>query len=448
MVIHSLNFRLLAAFALVIIVIISAAFFFVHRNTRIEITRLGERIEQMQARRVEVELSNYHLRNGSWEGIQPVVTQWSTLYERRIILTDTSGIVIADSEEELLGKQYTADIPGSPMHPPWELRTIGILYIDPVGSSEINRAALQIAFSTTRRFFLWGGLVAIAIALLLTFIMSRRILAPVKALTNAARKLGKGDFSQRVQSKDKGELGELARSFNSMADDLEHAERLRRNMVADVAHELRTPLSNLKGYLEAIRDGVVKPDVDTIRSLDEEATSLSRLVEDLQELSLADAGELKLVRQPADISSLIREAIAALQTKAATKGLEISFDLPEKLTPLNIDSYRFKQILHNLLDNAVSHAGNKGRVTVKAWQQENQINISVADTGEGIPVEELPRIFERFYRVDKSRTRATGGSGLGLTITKRLVEAHGGEIKVESEPGKGSTFTFSIPVPA
>ena len=444
--IHSLNFRLLAAFAIVIIVIIGAAFFFAHRNTHIEIGRFGERIEQMQARRVEIELSTHHFRQGSWEGIQPVVTQWGKLYGRRIILTDNSGIVVADSEEEFLGKPYTADMPGSPMRPPWESRNIGMLYIDPVGSSEINRAALQIAFNTTGRFFLWGGLVAIAIALLITFIMSRRILAPVRALTNAARELGKGDFSQRVKSSDKGEMGQLARSFNSMADDLEHAERLRRNMVADVAHELRTPLSNLKGYLEAIRDGVAKPDADTIRSLDEEAASLSRLVDDLQELSLADAGELKLVLQPEDVSSLIREATAALQTKAATKGLKISVDLPDKLPPVNIDAHRIKQVLHNLLDNAVSHTGKKGRAIVKAWQQENRVNISIADTGEGIPVEELPQIFERFYRVDKSRARATGGSGLGLTIAKRLVEAHGGEIKVESEPGQGSTFTFSLPI--
>jgi HAMP domain-containing protein len=242
-VIHSLNFRLLAAFAFVIIVVIGAAFFLTHRNTRIEIGRVGERIEQMQARRVEVELSTHYFRQGGWEGIQPAVIQWSKLYGRRIILTDSSGIVVADSEEEFLGEQYTADTPGSPMHPPWESSDIGMLYIDPVGSSEINRAALQIAFSTTGRFFLWGGLVAIVIALLLTFVLSRRILSPVRALTNAARKLGKGDFSQRVKSSDKGELGELARSFNSMANDLEHAERLRRNMVADVAHELRTPLS-------------------------------------------------------------------------------------------------------------------------------------------------------------------------------------------------------------
>jgi len=241
-------------------------------------------------------------------------------------------------------------------------------------------------------------------------------------------------------------VGELAQSFNSMADDLERAERLRRNMVADVAHELRTPLSNLSGYLEAIRDGVVKPDTDTIRSLDEEASSLSRLVDDLQELSLADAGELKLTCHKEGASKLIKQVVAALQPKAAAKGLTVSVNLPDDLPPVNIDSHRIRQVLHNLLENAVAHTTQGDTITVTSWQQDNQLKVSVADTGAGIPAKDLPNIFERFYRVDKSRTRATGGTGLGLTIAKRLVEAHDGKIEVQSEPGKGSTFTFALPI--
>ena len=444
--IHNLHFRLLAAFALVIIVIIGSVFFFIYQTTRGEIGRFGERMETMRARRVEVELTSYYHHRGGWEEVQPFVAQWGNLYERRIILTDNEGVVVADSEGELLGEPYTADAPGLPMSPPWERGIIGVLYITPTVSSEVDIASLHIVYGTIGRFFLWGGLLAVAIALLLTFILSRRILAPVKALTHAASQLGKGDFSQRVHSGDKGEVGELAQSFNSMADNLERAEQLRRNMVADVAHELRTPLSNLSGYLEAIRDGVIKPDADTIRSLDEEASSLSRLVDDLQELSLADADELKLFCQKEDISKLIKQAVATCQSQTADKGLMISISLPDKLPPASIDSHRIKQVLHNLLENAVAHTSRGDSITVKAWQQDNQLKISVVDTGEGIPAEDLPNIFERFYRVDKSRTRATGGSGLGLTIAKRLVEAHGGKIEVESEPGKGSTFTLTLPV--
>jgi signal transduction histidine kinase len=445
-VIHNLHFRLLAAFALVIIVIIGSVFLFIYQTTRGEISRFGERMDMMRARRVEVELSAHHLRQGSWEGIQPFVVQWGNLYGQRIILTDTEGVVVADSEEELINQPYVSDIPGQPMSPPWESGIIGVLYITPTASSEVDIASVQLVYRSIGRFFLWGGLLAIAIALLLTFILSRRILAPVKALTHAASQLGKGDFSQRVHSSDKGEVGRLAQSFNSMADNLERAERLRRNMVADVAHELRTPLSNLSGYLEAIRDGVIKPDADAIRSLDEEASSLSRLVDDLQELSLADADELRLFCQKEDISKLIKQAVTAWQSQTSAKGLKISASLPDEPILASIDSHRIKQVLHNLLENAVAHTSRRDSITVKAWEQDNQVKISVADTGEGIPAEDLPNIFERLYRVDKSRTRATGGSGLGLTIAKRLIEAHGGKIEVESEPGKGSTFTLTLPV--
>jgi signal transduction histidine kinase len=445
-VIHSLHFRLLAAFTLVIIVIIGSVFFFTYQTTRGEISRFGERMELMRARRVEVQLSSHYYYQRGWEGVQPFVAQWGNLYGCRIILTDTEGVVVGDSEGELLGKPYAAEAPGLPMSPPWEVGTIGVLYINPEVTPEVDIASLHIVYRSIGRFFLWGGLLAIAIALLFTFVLSRRILAPVKALTHAASQLGKGDFSQRVHSGDKGEVGELARSFNSMADNLERAEQLRRHMVADVAHELRTPLSNLSGYLEAIRDGMIKPDADTIRSLDEEASSLSRLVDDLQELSLADAGELKLFCQKEDISKLIKQAIAAWQPQTEAKGLMISARLPDKLPQASVDSHRIKQVLHNLLENAVAHTSQGDSITVTAWQQDNQLKISVVDTGEGIPAEDLPNIFERFYRVDRSRTRATGGSGLGLTIAKRLVEAHGGIIEVESEPGKGSTFTLTLPV--
>ena len=262
----------------------------------------------------------------------------------------------------------------------------------------------------------------------------------------AATNYGLGDFSQRVQVKDRSELGELADTFNSMANDLERAEQLRQNMVADIAHELRTPLSNIRGYLEAIRDGVIEQDVDTIRSLDEEATLLSRLVDDLQELSLAEAGELKLICQAENIGELIKQTVDGVQAQATAKGLSVSVELPDKLPPVNIDSHRISQVLRNLLENAVTHTAKGDVITVSARQQENYVEVAVNDTGEGIPAEDLPNIFERFYRVDKSRARATGGTGLGLTIAKRLVEAHGGKIEAHSELGKGSRFAFTLPI--
>lgn len=467
---HSLTFRLMASFALVIIVVLGTVFFFTYQTTRGEISRIGERLQTAQDRRVETELARYYQFAKTWDGVQPQLVQWSNLYNLRIILTDNAGIVLADSDGKLTGTQYTSKEPGQPVitytprsggflrvgqataapdqtaAPVMGANAAGILYLIHGDTANINRASLQITYNTIGRFFLWGSLLAVAIALLLTFILSRRILAPVKALASATREFGKGDFSHRVDFKDRGEMGELSRSFNAMADDLERNERLRRNMVADVAHELRTPLSNLRGYLEAISDGLVKPDEAGIHSLSEEVSSLSRLIDDLQELSLADAGELRLIFQPEDISRLIRETVTALQAKAAAKDLTMSASLPATLPEVNIDAHRIKQVLYNLLDNAVAHTGPEGRITVTAWEEEDRVNVSVADTGEGIPAEDLPLIFERFYRVDKSRTRSTGGTGLGLTIVKRLVEAHGGRIDVRSKPGQGATFTLSVPV--
>jgi signal transduction histidine kinase len=467
---HNLNFRLLAAFTLVIIVIISSVFFLVYRTTRNEITQYNELVEDAQNGKVKNELYLYYGNYGTWQGIQPYVIQWGNLYGRRIVLTDKQGVIVADSDATALDSQFTDDllentpdniIIPNPLHPVdmfansddgqfpqtiLKADAAGYLYIVHSGLHGASITALQITYQSIGRFFIRAGLVAIGIAIILTFFLSRRILSPVKALTRAARQFGKGDFTHRVSYEGQGEIAELARSFNSMAENLEKNEQLRRNMVADVAHELRTPISNLRGYLEAISDGLVQPDEKTIRSLSEEASSLARLVADLQELTLADSGNLKITRQPEDISRLVQGSVTAIKGKAAEKGITVTTQLPELLPLVDIDAQRIKQVLNNLIDNAVAHTGAGGSVKITSRQQGDSIFISVADTGEGIAPEHLPFIFERFYRVDKSRTRATGGTGLGLTIAKRLVEAHGGTITVTSQSGKGSVFIFSLPV--
>ncbi len=465
---HNLNFRLLAAFTLVIVVIFGSVFFFVYRTTRNEISQYDERVEDAQDTRVQGQLFQYYSLTRSWNGVQPYIVQWGNLYGRRILLTDNSGKVIADSDAKLLGTNFSSSSiknstkevnipdpsqplgisnpPGQPQPTVLTGNAIGFLYTVHGGLPGTSLTALQITYRSIGRFFINASLVAIGLAIILAFLLSRPILAPVKALTSAARQFGKGDFSHRVKYDGKGEIGELARSFNSMAENLEKNEQLRRNMVADVAHELRTPISNLKGYLEAISDGVVTPDETTIRSLNEEATSLTHLVTDLQELSLSDAGKLKMTIQPEDISHLVKDVVTAIQPKASDKGLAVSSSLPENLPLVDIDAQRIRQVLNNLLNNAIAHTGKGGMIDITSKENSDKLYISVADTGEGIPPEDLPMIFERFYRVDKSRTRATGGSGLGLTIAKRIVEAHGGTIEATSQLGKGSTFTFSIPV--
>jgi signal transduction histidine kinase len=425
---------------------VGGIFFFLHQMTQNQIEQYTERNEQMRIDRVVIELSRYYSEQNSWENIQPVVEHWGGLYEQRIILTNTDGVVLADSDGELQGSTYVSETPGRPLMIPWQQDKIGFVYITPLASTTSAFTSLQILVRSIGQYLLWGSLVAVVTAILLTFFLSRRILAPVKALTRAALQLGQGDFSQRVATRDKGEIGDLARTFNHMARDLERAESLQRNMVADIAHELRTPLSNIRGYLEAVHDGVVDANQEVVESLNEEAALLSRLVEDLQELSLAESGQLRLIREPNDIEILINQAVSAVGTKTAAKDISLTAEVPGQLPPVDIDSNRIGQVLRNLLENAVTHTPRGGEIKVTAVVRDGLVEVGVQDNGEGIPATDLPHLFERFYRVDKSRTRATGGSGLGLTISKSLVESHGGSIQAFSEPGQGSRFVFTIPV--
>ena len=448
-VIHSLRFRLLLAFTLAILIAIGATFFFVGLATRSTIQRFNEQGSMIFENRVESILSRYYQDQGDWVGVQPFVEQLEVQRGQHIVLTDAEGNVVADSQLDRPGEQYgprrrMPPFMGKSLRFPEEGETMGTVYIYPAPETEPTTPTRLIKPISV--FLLWGALIAVTIGLVMTFFLSRRILAPVRVLSTAAHRLGQGDFSQRVEVDDKGEIGELAGTFNSMAADMERAEQLRRNMVADVAHELRTPLSNLMGYLEAVRDGLVAPTNSTIHSLNEEASLLFRLVDDLQELSQAEAGELNIVMESKDISELITQSTDAVRGRAKAKGLSLSVELPKKLPTVRIDSHRIAQVLRNLLENALVHTAAGDAITVTANEKDGWIEISVIDTGEGIKDEELQNIFERFYRVDRSRSRATGGGGLGLTIARRLVEAHGGRITAQSEPGKGSRFTFTVPI--
>ncbi len=447
------------AFVLVIVVTIGASSFFFARSMWGQIQAYEDNENSVRNARIQFVVSRFFFGKGSWDGIQSIVEQLGTMEDKRVLVTDSNNLVIADSRKEILGKAFETDDPGVPLYLPRIISRpnfspsgglsvnpgvlIGTLYISPSGPGSVLTVYLT---SEINRFLLWGALLAIAMAMIVTFILSRYILSPIKVLSATAKKLGQGDFTQRVQIKNQGDVGELARTFNSMAGDLERTEKLRQNMVADVAHELRTPLSNVSGYLEAIRDEVVKPDKETIASLTDEVNLLSRLVDDLQELALADAGELKLFRQSEDVSLLIGRCALAIQTRIAEKGLQLALDIPGNLPPVFIDYQRIKQVLLNLLANAITHTASGGTIKVSARQEDKWIKVNVEDNGEGIAGADLPNVFERFFRADKSRARNSGGSGLGLTIVKRIVEAHQGRIEVQSEPGKGSLFSFTLPV--
>jgi len=263
-------------------------------------------------------------------------------------------------------------------------------------------------------------------------------------------------LSQRVPETGSAEIAALGQAFNHMAADLEKAEVLRRNMVADVAHELRTPLSVLQGNLRAILDGVYPLEQTEIAALYDETRLLSRLVDDLRDLAQAEAGRLHLDVRPTNLVEVIQTTVANLAVAAEAKGVRLTADWAdepcrersaERLPPVLADPDRLAQIMRNLLSNALRHTPEGGQITVRGTVEGPQaVRIVVADTGEGIPSGDLPHVFERFWRAERSRSRGRGGSGLGLAIARHLVQAHGGEMGVESEVGKGSRFWFTLPV--
>jgi signal transduction histidine kinase len=260
--------------------------------------------------------------------------------------------------------------------------------------------------------------------------------------------LGTRDLSQRVEEKGSDEMIAVARAFNEMASDLEEGEQLRRNLLADVAHELRTPLTVLRGNLRAILDEVFPCDNNEIARLYEHTRFLSRMVNDLHELAQAEARQLPLDFQEIDLDKLVVDTADTFRPGAESKEVALKTELAEDLPTIEIDSARIRQVLQNLLANALRHTPEGGTITVGAKADTETVNLTVADTGEGIPPEHLPHIFDRFYRTDPARTRDKGGSGLGLAITRAIVEAHGGKISAVSTgvSGEGTTFTIELPI--
>ena len=286
-------------------------------------------------------------------------------------------------------------------------------------------------------------LAVLVVVVLLTVVGSQRILRPVAELTAAARRMESGKLDERVVSVGHDEIGQLAQAFNSMAASLEESELERRTLTSDIAHELRTPLSNIRGYLEAIQDGVVEPTAEVVASLHEEALLLQQLVDDLQTLSLAEAGHLRLHLEPVDLAVLATQVVTAYQAQAESAG--VTLVAVGTASPRPLDAVRMRQVLGNLIGNALRHTPAGGTITVSVVADGEGLRVAVADSGEGIAPEHLPHLFDRFYRADPSRARATGGSGLGLAIVQKLAQAQGGEASVESTLGQGTTVSVRWP---
>ena len=295
-------------------------------------------------------------------------------------------------------------------------------------------------------------------AVVISWFVSRRIVAPIQAMSRVSRRIAEGHYEERVAVpptavEDTDELSELALNFNRMAERLARTEEARRQWLADISHEMRTPLASILAYAEGLQDGVFPPDPEIYQQIVRETRRLQRLVDDLHELSRLEAGAYELERRAVPSGQLVQEAIQRFMPAYTNKGVALKAEVPPDAPPVWADAERILQVLSNLLHNALRYTPQGGQVTVRVIPpqapggEKGVVRVEVQDTGEGIPPEHLPHLFRRFYRVDKSRSRQRGGSGIGLTIARLLVEAHGGRIWAHSPgPGQGSTFAFTLPV--
>ncbi|MCX6030439.1 MAG: ATP-binding protein [Chloroflexi bacterium] len=444
---RSLTLKLILAFLLISVIGIGLAAVLARMVTGREFDRFI-----MDRSRVEfvANAAAYYQTRGSWVNADDYFRQLGVPPEPgapqrplQFVLVDQAGTVVTPSQPYRAGERISAKelARGKPIVV--DGRQVGTV-LDAGRAPALNDREAQYLASTNQALAL-AAFGAVAIALLLGVLLARNLTRPLRDLTQAIQAMSRGELKQQVPVRSSDELGALTQAFNQMSADLARSNELRRQMTADIAHDLRTPLTVITGYIEALRDGVLKPTPARFEAMNNEAQQLKRLVEDLRTLSLADAGELPLARQSISPRMLL-ERLAAVFTHRAEQGrIALAVAVDEALPEVNVDVERMVQVLENLVSNALRHTPAGGQITLSAHAEAGAMLMTVQDTGEGIPPDVLPHIFDRFYRGDVSRGEQGGESGLGLAIAKSIVEAHGGVITAASVLGQGTTFTVTLP---
>jgi two-component system OmpR family sensor kinase/two-component system sensor histidine kinase BaeS len=450
----SLFWRLLSAFLLVALITLGTVTLLVSRASSSEVRGFMGRRGTLGDLELAAQLEAYFQGRGSWEGVESLLTPHGGMAEGMLgrgmgrlmeeyLLADTAGIVLVGPPgfpAVLTAEQRLAAQPLFARN-----QSVGFLLLSlPPGPT----AEEELLARLNRALWISAG-VAGVVALLVAGVLSSRLLHPVRELTGAAHGLSQGDLGRRVQVRGEDELADLSRTFNQMAESLERAEELRREMTADVAHELRNPLAVIQARLEGIGDGLYPASREGLASVLEQSQLLNRLVEDLRMLALADAGQLTLEQRRLDLGSLARDVVSSFQPQAASRDIDLAFSAAAGARlEMEGDPTRLTQILYNLLTNALRHTPAGGNVSVELREEHGRVVMDLLDSGEGFPPEVLPYIFERFYRADKSRARQLGGSGLGLAIARKLVEAHGGSIRATNRPEGGALLRVEFPLQA
>lgn len=413
---------------------------------------------QGQAERIAEVVGDYYDVAGTLEGVEDIFYYLQDMQGRAkgkgsmamrgmnggFYLTDEKGIILWHPEKNEIGEKINLIRITNKYPVQSENATIGYLVhysmLFPGGitlEEEFIKSVLEA--------LVIGTLISVTIAILLGLILSRSLLKPLQKLYGAAREYSRGNLQHRLSDEGSPDFQQLYNAFNEMADNLAKQETLRRELVADVAHELRTPLTILSGNLESMQDGVQEITPTGLASLHDEVLRLRSLVEELQQLSLAEANKLVLNKEQTDMALFIQETLSFFEVEAKEKGISLVFEQEHELPLINIDKRRMRQVLINIISNAVRYVPEvKGQVQADIKRKEDDLMICISDNGPGIIPEDIPKVFDRFYRADKSRNRQSGGSGLGLAIAKGFVEAHGGSIHVESSINEGTKFIIKL----
>jgi signal transduction histidine kinase len=444
---RSLTFKLIAAFLLTSVVAVGLAAVVARQVTAREFARF---VMGQQRNEFVASAAAYYRAHGSWAGAgdpfrrpeAPPPEPGAPPRPPQFVLADQAGVAVTPGQPYRVGDRVSPETlaRGAPVEVAG--RRVGTV-VDVARAPALSPRELEYLASTTRALSL-AALGAAAVALLIGVLLARNLTRPLRDLIRAVQALARGELKQQVPVRSDDELGTLTRAFNQLSAELARSNDLRRQMTADIAHDLRTPLTVINAYIDGLRDGVFKPTPERLEAMHTEAHHLQRLVEDLRTLSLADAGELSMQRAPVAPSTLIERLVAAYTLQAEACGIALRASAEPGLPDIVADPERMMQVLGNLVTNALRHTPPGGRITLSAGLQGNKVALAVQDTGSGIAPDVLPHVFDRFYRGDPARSDQDGESGLGLAIAKSITEAHGGTIKVQSELGQGTTFTVLL----
>lgn len=459
---RSLALKLTLAFLLVGLTVALLVAVFIRLTSADQLNRLV--VEQQRAELHNL-LTNYYQTYGSWDGVAAYVQRnhgegpetypgdgddnhpGGRNQHQPFALADAKGLIVMGAEPEYAtGTQLSSATLAQGEAVEVNGQVVGTI-LTPMRRAGLNPEETAY-LDRVNQALIYASLGAVLVALIVGLLLARTLTRPLQALTAASHRMAGGALEQEVPVTSGDELGELATAFNRMSHELAQANKARRQMTADIAHELRTPLTVIAGYIESMRDGVLKATPERFGVIYDELEHLQHLVGDLRVLSQADAGELQLNRQPLTAGELLQQAQATFAHQAEQQGVSLQLDVEQDLPELYGDDLRLAQVLANLLANALRYTPAGGHITLAGRQEGDSLVLQVADTGTGIGPDDLPNVFNRFYRADKSRSEENGESGLGLAIVKALVEAHGGVITVESSLGQGTTFSIRLPVPA